>query len=72
MSKDEVCDLIKDILETERVRLGLRTDQQLAHHLGTSPTMLWRWRNGYLPPSILILLPLLHRQTHPESTDVAA
>jgi|GEM_PF-4649787 len=66
MSKEQVCDLIKDVLETERLRAGLRTDQQLATHLGTSPTMLWRWRNGYLPPSILILMPLLHQQSQHE------
>lgn len=62
MNESELKELVKTILDTEQERAGLRTDMQLAAHLNTSVTQLWRWRNGYLPPSIRILLPALYRQ----------
>lgn len=72
MNKTDITELVKEILETEQRRAGLRTDAQLAAHLGTNVTMLWRWRNGFLPTSIRVLLPALYRQMQAEQLETAA
>ncbi len=71
MSKHEVVSLINAMLDQAKTEAGI-TETQLAKRLDTSVTQLWRWRHGYLPPSILILMPLLHRQLQPELLGLAA
>lgn len=72
MNKEELKELVNEILDAEQQRVGLRTETQLATHLGTNVTMLWRWRNGFLPTSIRVLLPALYRQMHGEQAETHA
>lgn len=72
MNDSDLKELIGQILDTEQERAGLRTETQLAAHLHTNVTQLWRWRNGFLPPSIRVLLPVLYRQLQPEHLETVA
>lgn len=59
---------INDLLDTYRERHNISSDEKLAAIVGTSDTAIYRWRNGRIDKSALILLAMdrdVQSPTHP-------
>lgn len=60
---DPIVLAINTLLDAERNRLHVQTDEALADALGVDRLSIWRWRSGRIAKAVRILLhaALLHR-----------
>lgn len=66
----ELKEMIRDVLNRERIAAGLTLDEELAHHLNVTPKTISFWRSGKgLGAFGRVFTPLLIKHRCPQIND---